>query len=56
MGMAPPGDPRGVWMATLVDDVVAAFVEIARAVEAVEEAAAAAAAVVEATADADAAA
>lgn len=54
--MAPPGDPRGVWMATLVDDVVAAFVEIARAVEAVEEAAAAAAAVVEATADADAAA
>lgn len=52
--MAPPGDPRGVWMATLVDDVVAAFVEIARAVEAVEEAAAAAA-VVEATADADAA-
>lgn len=53
--MAPPGDPRGVWMATLVDDVVAAFVEIARAVEAVEEAAAAAA-VVEATADADAAA
>jgi hypothetical protein len=41
-------------MATLVDDVVAAFVEIARAVEEAEDDAAAAA-VVEAAADADAA-
>lgn len=51
IGIGPPGEPRGVWMATLVEDVVAAFVEIARAVEdVVEDAAAAAAADVEAAA------
>lgn len=59
IGMGPPGEPRGVWMATLVDDVVAAFVEIARAAEdVVEDAAAAdveAAAAAAAAADAEAA-
>lgn len=55
MGMGPPGEPRGVWMATLVDDVAAAFVEIAWAAEDGVEDAAAAADVEAAAADADAA-